>query len=67
MRHDSSARVHCSRLRRTLLLVCEWRGMAVGKASVVPIALGYQLAHCFSYLPIQGQFVPLASDLVGFG
>lgn len=36
--------------------------------SLVPIAIGYHLAHYFSYLVIQGQMiVPLASDPFGFG
>ncbi|MGV6871819.1 hypothetical protein ACUSIJ_03885 [Pseudochelatococcus sp. B33] len=36
--------------------------------SLVPIAIGYHLAHYFSYLIIQGQMiVPLASDPFGFG
>lgn len=36
--------------------------------SLVPIALGYALAHYFSLLINQGQFViPLASDPFGFG
>ena len=36
--------------------------------SLVPIALVYAIAHYFSLLVIQGQFVvPLASDPFGFG
>ena len=36
--------------------------------SLAPIAIGYHLAHYFSYLVIQGQMiVPLASDPFGFG
>lgn len=36
--------------------------------TLVPIAIGYHLAHYFSYLLIQGQMiVPLASDPFGFG
>lgn len=36
--------------------------------SLVPIAIGYHLAHYFSYLVVQGQMiVPLASDPFGFG
>lgn len=36
--------------------------------SLVPIAIGYHLAHYFSYLIIQGQMiVPLASDPFGAG
>lgn len=49
-------------------------GMPVGEVarrfvlSLVPIAIGYHLAHYFSYLIIQGQMiVPLASDPFGFG
>ncbi|MBI3127774.1 MAG: hypothetical protein HYZ11_09240 [Candidatus Tectomicrobia bacterium] len=36
--------------------------------SLVPIAVGYHLAHYFSYLVIQGQrILPLASDPFGWG
>lgn len=36
--------------------------------SLVPIAIGYHLAHYFSYLFIQGQrLIPLASDPFGWG
>ena len=36
--------------------------------SLVPIAIGYHLAHYFSYLFIQGQrILPLASDPFGWG
>jgi hypothetical protein len=36
--------------------------------SLVPIALAYHLAHYFSFLLIQGQFIiPLASDPLGMG
>lgn len=36
--------------------------------SLVPIAIGYHLAHYFSYLIVQGQMiVPLASDPFGSG
>lgn len=36
--------------------------------SLVPIAIGYHLAHYLTYLLIQGQFiVPLASDPLGYG
>lgn len=36
--------------------------------SLAPIAIGYHLAHYFSYLIIQGQMIaPLASDPFGFG
>jgi hypothetical protein len=36
--------------------------------TLVPIAIGYHLAHYFSYLIIQGQMIiPLASDPFGFG
>jgi hypothetical protein len=36
--------------------------------TLAPIAIGYHLAHYFSYLIIQGQMIiPLASDPFGFG
>ncbi len=36
--------------------------------TLVPIAIGYHLAHYFTYLLIQGQYIiPLASDPFGFG
>jgi hypothetical protein len=36
--------------------------------SLIPIAIAYHLAHYFTYLLIQGQFlIPLASDPFGFG
>jgi hypothetical protein len=36
--------------------------------TLVPIAIGYHLAHYLTYLLIQGQYViPLASDPFGFG
>jgi hypothetical protein len=36
--------------------------------SLIPIALGYHLAHYFTYLLVQGQLViPLASDPLGYG
>lgn len=49
-------------------------GMPVGEVarrfvlSLAPIAIGYHLAHYFSYLIVQDQMiVPLASDPFGFG
>ena len=36
--------------------------------TLVPIAIGYHLAHYFTVLLIQGQYIiPLASDPFGFG
>jgi hypothetical protein len=36
--------------------------------SLIPIAIAYHLAHYFTYLLIQGQFlIPLVSDPFGFG
>lgn len=36
--------------------------------TLLPIAIGYHLAHYFSYLIVQGQMIlPLASDPFGFG
>ena len=36
--------------------------------TLVPIAIGYHLAHYFTFLLIQGQYIiPLASDPFGFG
>jgi hypothetical protein len=36
--------------------------------TLVPIAIGYHLAHYFTFLLIQGQYIiPLASDPLGFG
>jgi hypothetical protein len=59
-------------------LVCAWTGRLVGEAgarvarrfvlSLVPIAVGYHLAHYLSYLLIQGQAaLPLLSDPLGWG
>ncbi len=36
--------------------------------TLVPIAIGYHLAHYLTFLLIQGQYIiPLASDPFGFG
>ncbi len=36
--------------------------------TLVPIAIGYHVAHYFTFLLIQGQYIiPLASDPFGFG
>jgi hypothetical protein len=45
------------------------RGMARNFAfTLVPIAIGYHMAHYLTFLLIQGQYiVPLASDPLGFG
>jgi hypothetical protein len=48
-----------------------WRRFALARnfaLTLVPIAIGYHLAHYLTFLLIQGQYIiPLASDPFGFG
>ena len=53
--------------------VAQWRlsPLAIARSfalTLVPIAIGYHLAHYLTFLLIQGQYIiPLASDPFGFG